>query len=432
MSEWKIVPIYGIAKPKQIVNCVDRELLSVYLGKGVVPFSSQVAKRTNVTSTDLSKYQAVDYGDFVLNNQQAWRGSVGVSKYSGIISPAYIVLALSNDISTDFANYLFQSRSMIDKYVVCSKGVGSIQRNIYWDYLKRVKLALPPSAEQDQIVRFLDWKVSQINHLIRAKKKQILLLQEQKRAMVDKAITKGLKFNASMKNSDVNWLGDIPDHWEVCSCKYLFNERNERSELGEETHLSMSQKYGLIPNNQLDERRMLSESYVGGKLCYENDLVLNRLKAHLGVFALAPQMGVVSPDYTVLKVNTNKIIPDFAQHTLHCESCRPELRIRVRGVVEGFWRLYTEDFNTIKLPLPSIEEQQEILTYIYAHSDKSNLLISSIKTEINLLQEYRTRLISDVVTGKMDVSAVEVPQYEEQEEMDEKELMDENEEGMDE
>ncbi|MDG0792260.1 hypothetical protein OMP38_16325 [Cohnella ginsengisoli] len=146
MREWKTVPFYGIAKPKQVVNCQDRELLSVYLGKGVVPFSSQTAKRTNVTSTDLSKYQAVDYGDFVLNNQQAWRGSVGVSKHHGIVSPAYIVLALSNDISNDYANYLFQSRSMVDKYVVCSKGVGSIQRNIYWDYLKRVNLFLPPTC----------------------------------------------------------------------------------------------------------------------------------------------------------------------------------------------------------------------------------------------------------------------------------------------
>jgi type I restriction enzyme, S subunit len=108
-----------------------------------------------------------------------------------------------------------------------------------------------------------------------------------------------LKPYPEYKDSGVPWLGKIPKHWKILRAKYVFREIDERSTTGEETHLSMSQRYGLIDSSKIDDWRLQSESYVGGKVCKKNDLVLNRLKAHLGVFAHAPQSGVVSPDYTV-------------------------------------------------------------------------------------------------------------------------------------
>ena len=174
----------------------------------------------------------------------------------------------------------------------------------------------------------------------------------------------------------------------------------------------MSQKYGLVPDSQLDEHRMLSESYVGGKLCYKDDLVLNRLKAHLGVFALAPQSGVISPDYTVLMPNTERILPSFAETVLKSDRCRGELRIRVRGIIEGFWRLYTDDFNTIVLPVPPLDEQVEIMKYIVEFRGKAKKYENMLTQEISGLQELKTRLISDVVTGKIDVRDIEVPDFE--------------------
>lgn len=120
--QWKKVPLYAITTLKKITNLTNRQLLSVYLNLGVIPFKDVSEKRTNATSDDLSKYQAVDPGDFVLNNQQAWRGSVGVSKFSGIVSPAYIVLSLSDEIEANFANYLFRNSTMANQYLICSKG----------------------------------------------------------------------------------------------------------------------------------------------------------------------------------------------------------------------------------------------------------------------------------------------------------------------
>ena len=265
--------------------------------------------------------------------------------------------------------------------------------------------------EQQQIVRYLDWKTSQINHLIHGYERLISLLDERKTAVINKAVTKGIRKGVSMKDSGIEWLGEIPYNWETMRCKMLFTEQDLRSENGEETHLSMSQKYGLIPEEKLKERHTVSESYAGAKVCHQNDLVLNRLKAHLGVFALAPQLGVVSPDYTVLKVNEGKILPKFAEIVLKSEACRRELRIRVRGITEGFWRLYTDDFNTIVLPVPSLDEQREIIEFLKNDTDKLDKAINSMQREIVLLRERRTRLISDVVTGALDVRDVVVPEY---------------------
>lgn len=411
-SHWEVLPMYAVAQEKSVCGCVDLPLLSVYLDAGVIPFSAKAEKRTNATSKDLSKYQRVDCGDLVLNNQQAWRGSVGISFTTGIVSPAYIVLSVNNRLDSKYANYLLRSRIMVDQYLINSKSVGSIQRNIYWPSLKRTSVIVPPREEQDQIVRFLDWKVSAINRLISVKKKQIALLRERQGVHISHIVTHGLHDCVATKDSGVEWIGDIPEHWQAMRCKYLFSERDERSQEGTEQHLSMSQKYGLVPDSQLDERRMLSESYAGGKLCYKDDLVLNRLKAHLGVFALSPQFGVISPDYTVLMPNTERVLPAFAETVLKSDRCRGELRIRVRGIIEGFWRLYTDDFNTIVLPVPPIEEQAEIMKYIIEFRDKTKKYEDSLTQEISTLQEFKARLISDVVTGKIDVRDIEVPDFE--------------------
>ena len=187
-SHWSVLPMYALAKEKSICGCVDLPLLSVYLDVGVIPFSAKAEKRTNVTSKDLSKYQRVDCGDFVLNNQQAWRGSVGISFDTGIVSPAYIVLSMNDMLNSRYANYLLRSRIMVDQYLMNSKSVGSIQRNIYWPALKRTSVLVPPREEQDQIVRFLDWKVSGINKLIAVKQKQIATLKEFMQAEIEKQL----------------------------------------------------------------------------------------------------------------------------------------------------------------------------------------------------------------------------------------------------
>ena len=163
----------------------------------------------------------------------------------------------------------------------------------------------------------------------------------------------------------------------------------------------MSQKLGLVPSH-LVEQSLVSDSYAGGKLCEKGDLVLNRLKAHLGVFALSNQMGVISPDYSVFRKRTLGSM-EYFEKVLRLPVLRTELRIRSKGIVEGFWRLYTEDFFDIRLPAPPVDEQDQIVKHLKIAASEIDASIDRTRRQIELMQEYRTRLIADVVTGKLDV-----------------------------
>jgi type I restriction enzyme S subunit len=267
--------------------------------------------------------------------------------------------------------------------------------------LRRVVIPQPSPDEQAAIVRFLDHANRKIDGFIRAKRKLIGLLNEQKQAIIHRAVTRGLHPDVPLKPSGIPWLGDIPEHWEVRRAKYLFREVDDRSKEGKETHLAMSQRLGLVPSSMVDSA-MRSESYAGAKLCQEGDLVLNRLKAHLGVFALAKQGGVISPDYSVFRKRA-AISMEYYESVLKSSACRRELRIRAKGLVEGFWRLYTDDFYDIRLPVPPLDEQKEIMSTMTVETAVLNTAIARTEREIALMQEYRTRLTADLVTGKLDV-----------------------------
>ncbi len=374
---------------------------------GVVP---QLDSAVKTDAGDNRKLVRV--ADFVINSRSDRKGSCGVSELDGSVSLINIVLTPRSEWNSRYVHYLLRSQPFSEEYYRNGRGIVADLWTTRYSEMKSILLPVPPRPEQDQIVRFLDWKVSAINRLISIKRKQIALLHERQCVHISHIVTHGLHGRVATKNSGVEWIGDIPEHWQAMRCKYLFSERDERSQEGTEQHLSMSQKYGLVPDSQLDERRMLSESYAGGKLCYKDDLVLNRLKAHLGVFALSSQSGVISPDYTVLIPNTERVLPAFAETVLKSDRCRSELRIRVRGIIEGFWRLYTDDFNTIVLPVPPIEEQAKIMEHIIEFRSKTKKYEDSLTQEISTLQEFKARLISNVVTGKIDVRGIEIPECE--------------------
>lgn len=381
-AHWELVRNKNIfEETKDVVgDDIDAYPLLSLTTKGII--LHDVASGKGKFPKDFNTYKIVKPGDmaFCLFDIDETPRTVGLSQYNGMLTGAYTIFHVAN-INPHYAYYYYL---LLDNVKAMRPLYSGLRKTINAGTFLSCKLPLPPRPEQDQIVRFWDWKVSSINRLISIKRKQIALLHERQRVYISHIVTHGLHNNVSTKNSGVEWIGDIPEHWQTMRCKYLLSERDERSQEGQEQHLSMSQKYGLVPDSQLDERRMLSESYAGGKLCYKDDLVLNRLKAHLGVFALSPQSGVISPDYTVLIPNRERVLPTFAETVLKSDRCRGELRIRVRGIIEGFWRLYTDDFNTIVLPVPPIEEQAEIMEYIIEFRDKTK------KYEDNLTQEIST------------------------------------------
>ena len=409
-AHWELVRNKNIfGETKDVVgDDIDAYPLLSLTTKGII--LRDMASGKGKFPKDFNTYKIVKPGDmaFCLFDIDETPRTVGLSQYGGMLTGAYTIFHVAN-INPHYAYYYYLS---LDNVKAMRPLYSGLRKTINTGTFLSCKLPLPPRPEQNQIVRFLDWKVSAINRLISIKRKQIALLHERQCVHISHIVTHGLHGRVATKNSGVEWIGDIPEHWQAMRCKYLFSERDERSQEGTEQHLSMSQKYGLVPDSQLDERRMLSESYAGGKLCYKDDLVLNRLKAHLGVFALSSQSGVISPDYTVLIPNTERVLPAFAETVLKSDRCRSELRIRVRGIIEGFWRLYTDDFNTIVLPVPPIEEQAKIMEHIIEFRSKTKKYEDSLTQEISTLQEFKARLISDVVTGKIDVRGIEIPECE--------------------
>jgi len=214
----------------------------------------------------------------------------------------------------------------------------------------------------------------------------------------------GLRPYPEMADTGVLWLPRTPEGWQTLRAKYVFREVDRRSVDGQETHLSMNQKLGLVPSATTGEKRLVSESYAGGKLVEPNDLVLNRLKAHLGVFARATEQGVISPDYTVLRPLPNADVR-YYEYLLKSPACRGELFTRTKGIVEGFWRLYTDAFYDIRLPVPSLDEQRLIVRFLDWHGAMTGKLISAKRRLIALLNEQKQSVIHRAVTRGLDPNA---------------------------
>jgi len=410
-KNWIQLPLCAIARIKSIANQKDEDLLSVYLELGVVKFDDIDEKRTNATSADLSSYQLVEVGDFVLNNQQAWRGSVGVSKFRGIVSPAYLVFELDKRLDFRFANYLFRDCSMVSQYLISSKGVGTIQRNLYWAHLKRAVVYLPPVSEQVAIADFLDGRTMQIDLAVQIKERQIELLKERKQILIQQAVTRGLDPDAPMRDSGIEWIGEIPTHWQLKRLKYVLEECTDRSRYGEEPLFMVSQVHGLVVRSEYHEKAEVAASAAGNKIVREGDLVFNKLKAHLGVFfkSCIPFQGIVSPDYAVYRPKANIEDLKYLEHLFRHPAYIGQFIIRATGVVEGLIRLYTTELFDIPVPVAPVDEQREILSFIETVSGRQDKAIALFEQQITKLKEYKATLINSAVTGKIKVPGVVEP-----------------------
>ncbi|EQC3328382.1 restriction endonuclease subunit S [Escherichia coli] len=415
---WNSFPLCAKSKLKSISNNENEELLSVYLDKGVIKFDDVDAKRTNTTSSDLTKYQLVDPGDFVLNNQQAWRGSVGVSDYRGIVSPAYLVLSLSEDIVPRFGNYLFRDGAMVANYLVSSKGVGTIQRNLYWPQLKRALVFLPPTEEQLLIACFLDKKTALIDEAISIKEQQISLLKERKQIIIQQAVTQGLDPNVPMKDSGVDWIGKIPAHWDVKRLKYL-----GKSIIG----LTYS------PNDLSDEKGgtlvARSSNLYEGKFkygekenVYVNCFIPEHLKLKKGDILICSRNGsrdLIGKCAFVSDADEGNSFGAFTTvfRSKHNEYLFCILNSDVFKMLSGTFltstinQLTVGNLNSIFVPFPpSKNERDGIITYINRLNGDIERAIEYQKIQIEKLKEYKTTLINSAVTGKIKITPEMVEQ----------------------
>ena len=272
-------------------------------------------------------------------------------------------------------------------------------------------LPTPPLPEQRAIVRYLDHVDRRIRRYVAAKRKLIALLEEEKQAIVNHAVTRGLNPNVGLKPSGVEWLGDVPEHWEVQRAKFFFREADERSTTGTEELMSVSHITGVTPRKK-SVTMFLAESNMGYKLCRPGDIVINTMWAFMAALGVARQNGLVSPSYGVYRpLDTERLNYDYIDSLLRTEAYRTIYLIRSTGITSSRLRLYPESFLDIPVLCPPSTEQDDIGVYLERVTVATNAAIERARRQIGLVQEYRTRLVADVVTGKLDVceAAAQLP-----------------------
>lgn len=261
--------------------------------------------------------------------------------------------------------------------------------------------AFPPLWEQKKIASFLEAELAKIDIVQRNTRFAIDEYKRLKQSIIAEAVTKGIH-NIELKDTEYEWIGKIPLHWKTIKIKWLLNERKEHSEEGSEEPLSMSQKLGLIPTKEMDMVPNMASSFVGAKLVHVGDLVFNKLKAHLGVFAVSKYEGLVSPDYAVY-YSTGLANMKYLEYLFKTPQYIGEFRKKSTGVGAGLTRLYTGDLFSIYCSFPPIQEQQEIVNFINMKCREIDTLISKKTALLGELENYKKSIIYEYVTGKKEV-----------------------------
>lgn len=403
-EHWEILPSKRFHHIKKQANS-KREcdnVLSLTL-RGVV--NNDPDSPEGMVPKDYGTYQIFEKDNLVfklIDLENVKTSRVGIVHEKGIMSSAYIRLVIGKDNFARFTYYYFYCLYINQVYNNLGSGVRS---TLGPTDLLNIPYLKPSLSEQTAIATFLDIKTALTDKAIGIKQQQIELLKERRQILIHKAVTRGLNPNVKLKNSGVEWIGEIPEGWEVKRLKYVLTERNERSISGKEPLLMMSQVYGLVVRADYHEKAEVAKTSEGNKIVHKNDLVFNKLKAHLGIFfkSTIEFDGLVSPDYAVYY--TNGIIEDlkYLEILFRCPEYIKQFICKITGIVEGLMRLYTNDLFEIYIPVPTIFEQRQILSYIDSVSQKITTAVSIKEQEIYKLKEFKASLINEVVTGKVKV-----------------------------
>ena len=411
---WKMCFIKQIMRNKSIKGFPNERVLSLYRDYGVVPKDSRDDNH-NVTSDDTSSYKLVDDGDFVINKMKAWQGSMAVSEYRGIISPAYYICRFTTtDINKRYIHYLLRNDSYKTEYMRLSSGLRVGQWDLNIDDFLRIMMILPPLAEQQRIAEFLDRKCAEVDEMIALQEQIIEELKAYKQSVFTEAVTKGLNPAAPMRDSGIEWIGSIPEHWEVCRVKNvasLFGRIGFRGYTSDDLNKDGEGAITLSPSNMLP---------MG--MDYTNVTYLSWMKYHE-----SPEIMIQNGDILMVKTGSSYGKVSYVDNLPKEATINPQiLRIVSRinskylgyylqtplfiyqvegGVVGGtIPTISQEKINNFFVAMSSIEEQQAIADYLDEKCADIDSLIQTKQSKIDSLKEYKKSIIYEYVTGKREVN----------------------------
>lgn len=395
-SHWKVRKMKYTFIERSEKNHPYEEPLCATQSKGVIP-QSLYEGRVVVVNKGFEGLKLVKIGDFVIS-LRSFQGGIEYAYYQGIISAAYTVLQPKDSYMSPFFKYLFKSHDYIQLLQTCVTGIREGQ-NINYPLLSKKAIPLPPLAEQNSIVTYLDTKCSLLDTLLSNKEKQISLLQEMKQRVIADAVTRGVNPNVKFKATNIPWLPEIPEHWKMSKVSSHFRQRNVKVSDKEYPALSVS-KMGVTP--QLDNVALSNAEGNSRKLVKVGDYAVNSRSDRKGSCGVSQYEGSVSLITIVLE--PFDIDRGYVHYIFRSNPWIEEFYRNGRGIVADLWTTNYQMMKGMYLPVPPLSEQRAIVSYITERTSKIDTLIEKLTKEIECVKEYKQRLISDVVTGQVKVS----------------------------
>lgn len=403
-SHWSLIPFGRLfSLKKEISGTTGLDVLSVTQNGIRV---KDISNNEGQIAQDYSKYQLVAPGDYIMNHMDLLTGYIGISEYSGVTSPDYRVFYSNSDsVNDEFFLYIFQLCYKRKIFYGLGQGVANKGRwRLPADQLRRFLLPLPPVNEQKKIVDYLKTRVGEISQLISNKEHEILKLSQAKQNIIYQAVTCGLKPNRSKQECDLLWVKSIPADWSVKRLKVSLSERKESYDPSEELIiLSLLKDRGVIPYSEKGNVGNKSKDDLSQyKVARKGDLVLNSMNIIIGSVGVSDYDGYISPAYYTFFPKSGVNIR-FFEYMFKLVPVQKSIRTKAKGIMEIRLRISSNDLLSMNFPLPPLTEQNEIVEYLNTRCQLIDNYISGVETEITKLKEYSTRMISDVVTGQINV-----------------------------
>lgn len=413
-EHWNLLPLRAIFEERKESNKnLDVDLiLSLVKDVGIMLYSEK-GDVGNKSKDDLSQYKIAREKDLVLNKMNAVIGSLGVSKYIGLVSPIYLVLFIRNhtECFIDYFSYVFQSKTLQESLSQYASGIMKIRESIEFLEFKKMRLPVPPIEEQKAISIFLDKKSVQIEKFIQDKTRFIELLKEQKEAVINEAVTKGIDNNVELKDSDIEWLGEIPKHWEIRKLKYCVSRKlkygaNETAELDNEDYPRYIRitDFNFDGTLKSDTFKSLLPEIAEDYLLDDGDILFARSGATVGkTFQFKNYDGLACFAGYLIKVSPNEKImsSDFLfYYTKSYHYAQWKDIILNKATIEN---IGADKYNDLYIPIPPKNEQLKIVEHIENELNQIDKLIEKTTKEIELIKEYKTSLINEAVSGKIKI-----------------------------
>jgi type I restriction enzyme S subunit len=384
-------------------------LLSLTRVRGLIPHGDMTDKIHSART--LAGYKRYRAGQLVMNRMQAWSGMFGAGATDGLVSPDYAVFDVLGGHAIELVLQRLKTPDLVAQFALESKGIGSGFNRLYTDRFGSIPISLPPSTEQAAIVRFLDWANGRLERAIRAKRKVIALLNEQKQAIIHRAVTRGLDPSVPLKPSGIPWLGEIPQHWRVWRLKFValnivdcLHATPRYSEAG--THPAIRTADIVAGVVLVDQAKKVSSRdyarWTTRLQPQEGDILYSREGERFGIAACVPAAAqlCISQRMMVFRIATEHC-SKFVMWLLNSRSTYGQALQDVMGATAPHVNIST--IRNYYLALPPKREQEAVVERIGAETHPIEVAIDRLKREIELLREYRTRLVADVATGKLDV-----------------------------